>query len=185
MVQRQNFLPLRVNDILLCVYTTFGLSIYLTMDIWVAPVVIQSLSHVQLFATPWTAAHQDSLSFTISWSLLRFMSIESVMLSNHLILSHPLLLLPSVFPSIKVFSSESVHIRWPKYWSSSFNISPSKEDSVLFHLGLSGLIYLKSKGFSRVSPIPQFKSINSLALSFLYGPTLISTHNYWKNHSFD
>ena len=67
MVQRQNFLPLRVNDILLCVYTTFGLSIYLTMDIWVAPVVIQSLSHVQLFATPWTAAHQDSLSFTISW----------------------------------------------------------------------------------------------------------------------
>ena len=88
--------------------------------------VIQSLSCVQHFMTPWTAASQASLSFIISWSLLKLMSIESVMLSNHLILCHPLLLLPSIFPSIWVFSSESVlHIRWPKYWSFSFSLSPS------------------------------------------------------------
>ena len=95
-------------------------------------VVVQFLSHVRLFATPWTAAHQASLSFTISQSLLKFTSIESVMLSNHLILSCPLLLLPSIFPSIKVFSSESaLRIRWPKYWSFSFSISPSNEYSGL------------------------------------------------------
>ena len=95
-------------------------------------VVVQLLSHVRLFATPWTAAHQASLSFTISQSLLKFTSIESVMPSNHLILSCPLLLLPSIFPSIKVFSSESaLRIRWPKYWSFSFSISPSNEYSGL------------------------------------------------------
>ena len=90
------------------------------------------LSHVRLFATPWSAAHQASLSIANSQSLLRLMSIESVMPSNHLILCHPLLLLPSIFPSVRVFPNDSVlHIRWPKYWSFSFNISPSKE-----HLGL-------------------------------------------------
>ena len=89
--------------------------------------VIQLLSHVQLFATPWTIACQASLSFTISWSLLKLMSIESVMPSNLLILCHPLLLLPSIFPSIRVFSNESVCIRWPKYWSFNFSISPSSE----------------------------------------------------------
>ena len=90
-------------------------------------VVAQLLSHVQLFATPWTAAHQSSL-FTISWSSLKLMSIESVMPSNHLILCRPLLLPPSIFPSIKVFSNESaLGIRWPKHWSFSFNISPSNE----------------------------------------------------------
>ena len=88
---------------------------------------VQSLSHV-CFATPWTAARQASLSITNSWCLLKLLSIESVMPSNHLILCHPLLLLPSIFPSIKVFSNESaLHIRWPKYWSFSFNISPSSE----------------------------------------------------------
>ena len=87
---------------------------------------------VQLFVTPWTAAHQASLSFTISQSLLKFMSIESVMLSNHLILCHPLLLLPSVFPIIRVFSNESaLRIRWPKYWSFSFSVSLSSEYSGL------------------------------------------------------
>ena len=91
-------------------------------------IVVQSLGRVRLFATPGTAAHQPSLSFTISQSWLRFMSIESVMPSNHLILCHPLFLPPSIFSSIRVFSSESVlHIRWPKYWSFSFNISPSNE----------------------------------------------------------
>ena len=81
---------------------------------------LQSLGHVRLFATPWTAAHQASLSLTIPWSLLRLMSIRSVMPPNHLILCHPLLLLPSVFPSIRVFSTESaLHIRWPKHWNFS------------------------------------------------------------------
>jgi len=90
--------------------------------------LVQSLSRVQIFATPWTAAPQASLSITNSWSLLKFMSIESVMPSNHLILCHPLLLPPSIFPSIRVFSNESVlRIRWPKYWNFSFNISPSNE----------------------------------------------------------
>ena len=89
-------------------------------------------SHVQLFATPWTAACQDSLSFTIYWSLFKLMSIESVMPSNHLILCCHLLLLPSMFPSIRVFSNESaLCIRWSKYWSFSFSISPSNEYSVL------------------------------------------------------
>ena len=89
---------------------------------------VQSLSHVQLFVTPWTAACQASLSITNSQSLLKFMSIEPVMPSNYLILCHPFLLLPSIFPSIRDFSNESVlHIRWPKYWSFSFSISPSNE----------------------------------------------------------
>ena len=93
---------------------------------------VQSLSHVRLFATPWTPAHQASLSITISWSLPKPMSIESVMPPNHLILCRPLLLLPSVFPSTRVFSNElALRIRWPKYWSFSFNISPSNEHSGL------------------------------------------------------
>ena len=94
--------------------------------------LVQSLSHVRLFATPWTAACQASLSIINSQSLLKLMSIESMMPSNHLILCHPLLLLPAVFSSIRVFSSESVlHIRWPKFWSFSFSISPSSENSVI------------------------------------------------------
>ena len=93
---------------------------------------VQSLSHVRFFATPWTAARQDSLSITTSQSLLKLMSIESVMPSNHLIFCHPLLLPPSIFPSIRVFPNESaVCISWPKYWSFSFSISPSKEHSGL------------------------------------------------------
>ena len=112
-------------------------------------VVVQSLSGVWLFATWWTAACQASLSFIISWSLLRLMFIELILPSNHLILCHPLLLTPSVFPSIRVFSSESVlHIRWPKYWNFSFSISPLIQD--WFSLGLTGLISLLSNGLSRV-----------------------------------
>ena len=102
--------------------------------------VVQYLTCVQLFVTPWTAASQDSLSFTISLSLLKLTFIESVMPSNHLILCHLLLLLPSVFPKIRVFSSESAFcIRWPKYWSFSFSISPSNEYSGLIYR-LTGLI---------------------------------------------
>ena len=93
------------------------------------PVQFSSVTRVRFFATPWTAACQASLSITNFWSLLKLMSIESVMPSNHLILCHPLVLLPSIFPSISVFSNESVlHIRWPKYWSFSFSISPSNEN---------------------------------------------------------
>ena len=100
---------------------------------------VQSLSCVQLFATPWTAAHQASLSITNSQNLLKVMSIESVMASNHLICC-PLLLLPSIFPSIRVFSNESaLHLRWPKYWSSSFNISPSNEYSGLISFRMDWL----------------------------------------------
>ena len=110
-------------------------------------IVVQLLSHVWLFVTPWTAAQQASLSFTISWSLLKFMSIESVMPSNHLILCHPLLLLPLIFPSIRVFSSESVLcIRWPKYWSFSFSISPSNEYSGLISFRMDWLDLLAIQG---------------------------------------
>ena len=97
-------------------------------EIYKKNAVVQSLSHVWLFATPWTIARQASLSFTISWSLLKLTSIELVVPPNHLVLCHPLLLLPSVFPSIRVFPNESaLCIRWPKYWSFSFSISPSNE----------------------------------------------------------
>ena len=108
---------------------------------------VQLLSLVWLFVTPWTTAHQASLSITNSRSLLKLMSIESVVPSNHLILCHPLLLLPSVFPSIKVFSSESVlHIRWPKYWSFSFNISPSNEHPGLISFRMDWLDLLAVQG---------------------------------------
>ena len=107
---------------------------------------VQSLSCVQLFATPWTAARQASLSITNSWSLLKLMSIESVMPSKHLILCHPLLL-PSILPSISVFASESmIHITWPKYWSFSFNISPSNENSGLISFRMDWLDLIPVQG---------------------------------------
>ena len=112
---------------------------------------VQFLSHVRLFVTPWTAAHQASLSITNCQSLPKPMSIESVMPSNHLFLCSPLLLLPSIFPNIRVFSDEStLHIRWPKYWSFSFNIGPSNEHQDWSPLGWTGWISLQSKGLSRV-----------------------------------
>ena len=113
---------------------------------------VQLLSCVQLFVTLWTAACQASLSITNFRSLLKLMSIESVMSPNHLILCHPLLLLPSFFPSIRVFSNESaLRIRWPRYWSFSFSISPSNDYSGLIFLRLTGWISLQSKGLSKVS----------------------------------
>ena len=150
---------------------------------------VQSLSHVQLFTTPWTAACQASLSITNSQSLLKLMSTMSVMASNHLILCRPLLL-PSMFPSIRVFSNESaLRIRWPKDWSFSFRISPSNEYSGPISFRMDWLDLLAVQGtllqHQESSPTPQFKSINSLALSFLYSPTLTSIHDYWKNHSLD
>ena len=144
---------------------------------------IQSLSHVWFFATSWTAARQASLSITNSRNLLKLMSIELVMPSNHLILCRPLLP-PSVFPSIRIFSNESVLcVRWPKYWSFSFSISPSNEYSGLISFRMDWLDLLAVQGTLKSSPTPQFKSINSLMLNFVYSPT--SIHDYWKNHSLD
>ena len=108
---------------------------------------VQLVSHVRFFATPWTAAHQASLSITNSQSLRKLMSTESVMPSNHLILCHPFLLLPSIFPSIRVFSNESVlRIRWPKYWSFSFSLSPSNEYSGLISLWIDWFDLLAVQG---------------------------------------
>ena len=137
-------------------------------------------------ATSGTAAHQASVPITNPQSLLKPMSIESVMPSNHLILCRPLLLLPSIFPSIRVFSNESVlQFRWPKYWSFSFSNSPSNEYSGLISFRIDWLDLLTVEGTLESCPTPQVKSINSLALSFLSSPTLTSIHDYWKNHSLD
>ena len=148
---------------------------------------IQSLSRVRLSATAWTAAPQASLSITNSWSPPKPMSVESVMPSNHLILCHPLFLLPWIFPSIRVFSSESaLCIRWPKCWSFIFNISPSNEHPGLISFRMDWLDLLTVQGtLKSLFPTPQFKSINSSALSFLYSPTLTSIHDHWKNHNLD
>jgi len=150
-------------------------------------ILISSVAQSCLFATPWTMARQASLSITNSWSLLQLMSIESVMPSNHLILCRPRLLLASTFPSIRVFSNDSdLRIRCPKYWSFSFSISPSNKYSGLisFSDGLIGSP-CSPRDSQESSPAPQFKIISSLALSFLYSPTLTSIYDYWKNHSFD
>ena len=138
-------------------------------------------------ATPWIAARQASLSITNSRGLCKLMSIESVMPSSHLILCRPLLLLPPIPPSIRVFSNElTLRMRWPKYWSFSFSIIPSKELPGLISFRMDWLDLHAVQGtLKEFSPTPQFKSINSLVLSFLYSPTLISIHDHWKNHSLD
>ena len=147
---------------------------------------IQLLSHVLLFVIPWTTARQASLSITNSRSLPKLMSIESVMPSNHLILGHLFILPPSIFPSIRVFSNESVlRIRWSKYWSFSFGISPSNEYSGLISFRMDWLDPCSPRDSQESSPTPQFKSINSSVLSLLHSPTLTTIHDYWKNHSFD
>ena len=151
---------------------------------------VQSLSRVWLFATPWTAACQSSLSITNSWNLFKLMFIESVMPSNQLILCCPLLLLLSIFPRIRVFSSESaLHIRWPKYWTSasasvrSMNIQGSFRIS--FRIDLFGLLAVQelSRVFSSTT-VQKYQFFSALQC-LLYGPTLTSIHDFWKNHSFD
>ena len=147
-------------------------------------VQFSSLSSVSLFLTPWIAASQASLSTTNSRSWHKLMHIESVMPSSHLILCRPLLLLPLIPPSIRVFSNEStLHMRWPKYWSFSFSISLSNEHPGLISFRMDYLISLQFKETLESSPTPQFKRINFLALSFLHSPTLTSIHDHWKNHS--
>ena len=144
---------------------------------------VQLLSHVQLFATPWTAARQSSLSFTNSWSLLKLVSIESVMPSNHLIL------LSSHSPPAFNLSQHQGLFKWvstlhqrPKYWSFSFNISPSNEHPGLISFRMDWLDLL---AVQESSPTPQLKSINSSVLSFLHSPALTSIDDYWKNHNLD
>ena len=148
-------------------------------------VAVQLLSHVWLSVTPWTAACQASLSITNSRSFCRLMSIKLVMPSNHLILCQPLFLQPSIFPTIRDFWNESVHIRGPKYWSFSFSISTLNEYSGLISFRMDRLDLCSPGDSQESSPTPQFKSINSLALSFLYSPILTSIQDYWKNYSFD
>ena len=166
-------------------------SIYVFKDfgpvMYGGPNSVQSLSRVLLFSSPWTAACQASLSITNSRSLLKLMSIESVMPSNHLIFCCPLLLLPSIFPSIRVFSKESVlSIRWPKYWSLSFNISPYNEYLGLISFRIDCMDLLVVQGIlNSLLQHHSSKASNSLAFSFLYSPTLTSIHDYWKKHSFD
>ena len=146
----------------------------------------QSLSCVQLFATPWTAAHEVSLSFNTLQSLLKLMSFASVMPSNHFILSHLLLLLPSICLSIRVFSKEStLRIRWPKYWNFIYSLRPSNKYSGLIYFRIDLFDLLVVHGiFKSLIKHPQFESINYLALSLLYGPIVTSRHDGWENHSF-
>ena len=142
---------------------------------------VQSFSHVRLFALPWTKACQASLSITNTSSLLKLMSIGLVMSSNHLILCHRLLLPPSIFSSIRVFSNESVlHNRQPKHWSFSFNISPSNEHSGLISFRMDWLDLLAVQG-----TLKSLLQHHSSKASILYDPTFISIHDYWKNHSCD
>ena len=146
---------------------------------------VQFLNRVWLFLTTWTAAHQASLSFTISRSLLKIMLIELVTPSSYLILFHPLLLLHSIFLSIRVFPNESVlRIKWPQYWSFSFSTSPSNQYSGVNSFRIDWLDLLAVQGQGSF-PTSQFESINSPALSFPYGPNLTSVHDHWKNHSLD
>ena len=148
---------------------------------------VKSLSHVQLFATPWTALRQASLSITSSQSLLKFMSILSMMPSNHLILCHPLLLLPSLFPSIRVFSNESVlHVRWPKYWSFSFSICPSNEYSGLISFRMDWLDLLAVQG--TLKSLLQHHSSKASILQCSAFFIVQFSHPYMttgKNHNFD
>ena len=149
---------------------------------------VQSLSRVQLYVIPWIAARQASLSITNSRNLLRFLSIELVMPSSHLTLCHPLLLLPPIPPSIRVFSKKSaLHMRGPKYLSFSFSISPSFQWTPRTDLLQDGLVGspCSPRDSQESSLTPDSRSINYSALSFLLSPTLTSIHDHWKNHSPD
>ena len=147
---------------------------------------VQSLSRVRLFVTPWITVCQASLSITNSRSSPRLTSIESIMPSSHLILCRPLLLLPPIPPSIRVFSKEStLHMRWPKYWSFSFSIISSKEIPGLISFSVLVGSPCSPRDSQESSPTPQLKSIHSSALSLLHSPTITSIHDYRKNHSLD
>ena len=147
---------------------------------------VQSLSCVWLFATPWIASRQASLSITNSWSLLKLMPMKSVMPSNHLILCRPLFLLPSIFPSIRVFPNESVrHIRWPQYWSFSFNINASNEHPGLISFRMDLLDLLAVQGTLKSLHRHRSSKASILQRSAFFIVQLTPIHDYWKNHSFD
>ena len=147
---------------------------------------VQLLSRVRLLATPWIAACQASLSITISQSLLKLMSIDSVMQSSHLILCRPLLLLLSVPSRIRVFSNEStLRMRWPKYWSFSFSISPSIDHPGLISFTMNWLDLLAVQGTLRSLLLHHSSKASIFWFSFLHSPTLTSIHDHWKNHSLD
>ena len=159
---------------------------FLPWSLVVNVVIVQLISHVRLFGISWTTACQAPLSSTVSWSLLKFMSIELVMLSSHFILCHPLLFWPLIFPSIRIFSNESsLHIRWPKYWSFSFSISPSSEYSRLILLGLTGLSSLQPKGLSRAFSSTTIQRHQFFSIQPYLWSNSPTTHYNWKNHSFD
>ena len=152
---------------------------------FLAAAVVQLLSHVQLFAILWTTACQASLSLTISWSLLKVMSIELVMLSNHLIFCHPLLLLPSIFPSISLFSWVGSSNKWPKYWCFSFSISPSNEYSGLISFRMDWLDLVAVQRTLRSLLWHHSSKVSILQRSTFFIVQLTSIHDHWKNHSFD
>ena len=162
-------------------YSRFSLVIYF---------IHQFSSVAQSYPTlcdSWSAVCQASLSITNSQSLLKLMPTGSVMPSNYLIFCRPLLLPPSIFPSIRMFANESaLHIKWPKYWNISFSISPSNEDSGLISFMMDWFDLLAVQGtLKSLLQHHNSKAINSLVLSLFYGPTLTSIHDCWKNHSFD
>ena len=175
-----HFFHIRYVNPVLLIYPSSHLSILLTIQF---SSVAQSCP---LFATPWAAARQASLSITNCRSLLISMSIESVMPSNHRILCPPLLLLPSIFPNIRVFSNESaLRIRWPKYWSFSFSISPSNEHpGRIFRMDWLDLLVVQGTLKSLLQHHISKASILQRS-AFFTSPTLTSIHDYWKNHSFD
>ena len=154
---------------------------------FIAATYVQLLGCVWLFSTPWTAACQAPLSFTNSQSLLKFMSTELVMLSNYLILCGPLLLLPSIFPTIRVFSNESaLLITWPKYWSFSFSISPSNEYSGLISFRIDWFDLLAAqRTLNSIVASKHHNSKESTLFSFFYNPALTSRFDYWEKYSFD
>ena len=154
---------------------------------WNSHIVVQSLSHVQLFATPWTAACQASLSSTVSRSLLKLMSIESVMPSNHLILCLSFRL-SSIFPSIRVFSNElALHLGWPQYWSFSFRTDWFDLLAIWGTLKIvSSNTFQKHQFYPRDSRVFSGTTVlKHRPFSLFYGPALTSVHDYWKNHRFD
>ena len=147
---------------------------------FIEAVQFSSVTHVWLFATPWTEARQASLSITIFWSLFKLMSIDSVMSSNHFILCHPLFLLPSIFPRIRVFSNElDLCIRWTKYWNFDFQWI-FRVDFLLDWLVWSPCC---PKDSQESSPASQFEDINPLAFCFLYSPALTTVYVHWEDHS--
>ena len=179
------FIEFYINGILYYAFILFSMSIIILRSIRLSSSVQFGCSVMSNSLQPHGLQHARPAIIN-SRSLLKLMSIKSVMPSNRLILCHPLILLPSIFPQDQgLFQWVILHIWWSKYWSFSFNISPSNEYSGLISFGIDWFDFLAPRDSQESFPTPQFKSINSSVLSFLYSPTLTPIHDYWKNHSFD